>query len=584
MKKVTAAIALSSFLFFSCLTSTFDTASDPNDFDSLTVTEDAESDAKSAQEETSENSSSAPEGTEATNTDTTQNTAETEASAETAEETSANTDAVEYISETETAAEQTETLPDQNETAASQEEKITDPEILNPEEVYITEKVPEQILEEDEKLLSALPENQTKKQDEQVTVNLPETEVPVQAEKTAQTIPAEPVKTTQVAVKDNSTKTQTVVTEKKPQPETTAKPEVKNEVQKPQVSKPQIPVQNVKIPQPKTVQPAKEDTKPGDKSIEIKPEEKTVYQEIDEYNKDQIENPQEEKPVQADPVPSRTTTVKNNQAFDITYPGTGWIYLGEHDHDNKFIFSGRKIADGQTTFSLKAKKSGKALLHFYKNDPLTGKYIDDYIEVEISKDFNTSSQRAAAPDYASVVPSKPKKEIPAETESNADTKVTAAKEPEKKTDSKIEYKEEKTEPVIDTGITTNIKSTDSKETENTVNTITVTETGTASAQKVQPEEEKPQGTLLDQAKKAYNDKDFPKALTLVRQYLDSATNLIDEAIYLEGQILEAKSSVRNIKDSLKCYETIIENWVQSSRWEDAKKRSTYLRRFYIDIR
>ena len=53
---------------------------------------------------------------------------------------------------------------------------------------------------------------------------------------------------------------------------------------------------------------------------------------------------------------------------------------------------------------------------------------------------------------------------------------------------------------------------------------------------------------------------------------------------LEGLILEAKSSARNIKSAIGAYDTLIKNWPQSPYWRRANERSIYLKRFYIDIR
>ncbi len=55
---------------------------------------------------------------------------------------------------------------------------------------------------------------------------------------------------------------------------------------------------------------------------------------------EQEEAPQEEKP---EPVASRSMTIRNNQFVDVTYPGSGWIYLGEEDGGDRFIFQGRKL-------------------------------------------------------------------------------------------------------------------------------------------------------------------------------------------------------------------------------------------------
>ena len=91
-------------------------------------------------------------------------------------------------------------------------------------------------------------------------------------------------------------------------------------------------------------------------------------------------------------------------------------------------------------------------------------------------------------------------------------------------------------------------------------------------------------SLLEQAQKAYDEKRFADALDLVRKFLDIATENIDAGIFLEGQILEAKSEVRDIKSAIGDYDSIVKNWPQSKFWTRANEREIYLKRFYINIR
>ena len=108
------------------------------------------------------------------------------------------------------------------------------------------------------------------------------------------------------------------------------------------------------------------------------------------------------------PVPSRSMTVKRNQLIDVVYPGKGWIYQenideeGNSDVRNKnFIFGGRKLGGENQSFTLRSRVPGKFLLHFYKNDTLTGNYIDDYLEVIVTDEAaDSSAGHITAPSYA----------------------------------------------------------------------------------------------------------------------------------------------------------------------------------------
>lgn len=271
-------------------------------------------------------------------------------------------------------------------------------------------------------------------------------------------------------------------------------------------------------------------------------------------------------------VPSRKVTIKKNQYLDVNYPGTGWIYLGEDGKTAKLIFLGRKILDSNTRFTLRSKLPGTSVLHFYKNDILLGKYIDDYLEVTIEDEVSVTSEHAVCPSYAEVVPQKPQpksseiapKEVKENSVTTTDTKPI---EP---------VVAENSEP-SNTNIQTVIQSSTPKE--DTVESAKVSNESKATTTKPAKK-----GDLLESARQEYNNKNYVEALSDVQQFFENAMDRIDEGLYLEGQILEAKSEIQNIKSAITAYESLMKNYPSSSLWNDAKQRSTYLRRFYIDIR
>ena len=105
-------------------------------------------------------------------------------------------------------------------------------------------------------------------------------------------------------------------------------------------------------------------------------------------------------------IPSRSVSMKNYQYLDIVYPGNGWIYLGESDNSKNFIFYGRKLGGKDTSFTLRSKNPGRFILHFYKNDALTGNFIDDYLEVIVDDEKSSSNEHILCPMYKEIVPPK----------------------------------------------------------------------------------------------------------------------------------------------------------------------------------
>lgn len=260
--------------------------------------------------------------------------------------------------------------------------------------------------------------------------------------------------------------------------------------------------------------------------------------------------------------PSRSMTAKNNQYVDIIYPGRGWIYMGEDEGKDQILrYFGRKLGTENTTFTLRTTKSGETVLHFYKNDVLKGEYIDDYLEIKVLEQSAKPNERAKAPSYEESVPQKPVR-----LEKKAETQEEAQKTDEIKN---IEEKTSGNEQKLSSQDETNLKQND------------------VSKEVSKPEQKKSlkidTKNLLEQAKKDFEAKFYAQALSEVQQYLDTQNTRIDEALFLQGQILEADSEVKNIKSAIDSYNSLIKNYPASTFWQEANRRKIYLNRYYVNI-
>ena len=291
--------------------------------------------------------------------------------------------------------------------------------------------------------------------------------------------------------------------------------------------------------------------------------------------------------------PSRSMTIKKNQYIDITYPGTGWIYLGQKDNKKDFTFFGRKLGGKDTSFTLRAKNPGTYLLHFYKNDPLTNSYIDDYLEVIVENKETSSTEHILAPNYATIVP--PKVTITAETrkenkKQNINKTVDENKNKQQKTQEEQIQNIASKKP-IDSSVKTVIQTQDEEntneisETSNTQNIIeTKQEENNTQKQPNQNLDKLKESELLALAKKQFTNKEHSNALFTLEKFFEKAVSKIDEGLFLQGQILESKSDVQNIKGAIDSYELIVKSYPASAYWTQANKRTIFLKRFYINIR
>ena len=271
-------------------------------------------------------------------------------------------------------------------------------------------------------------------------------------------------------------------------------------------------------------------------------------------------------------IPSRSVTLKKFEYLDVTYPGSGWIYMGLTDNSKDIAYFGRKLGTKDTKFTLQARAAGTKIIHFYRNDPLTGQYLDDYIEVIIQPENGSNKTHIEAPEYKLPVKKieKPVKQIEEQSEE------TEAKIEAETVKPEVEKKQvEKSVPAKPVPVVSEKKQVEKtpaqKENEQTVQTENSVQTPNSQ-------------TLLKEAQLLYNEKEYKSALSKLNQFFELSTDNRDEALYLKGQILEEKSEVRDIKGAIDAYSTLTKNYPASKYWDSANKRIIYLKRFYLEVR
>ena len=299
------------------------------------------------------------------------------------------------------------------------------------------------------------------------------------------------------------------------------------------------------------------------------------------------EPPAEQSGVSSDkkPVPSRSVQMKTNETLSITYPGSGWIYLGSTSEYNNLESTGKRTLNNETIFTLVSRESGKQIHHFYKLDNLTGKFIDDYIEVDVQGDKGSLYTVVKAPEYKNIVPKQP--ETPAISSKTLD-RINAEKEAAEAAG------EISITPVDNAVIPAEPKEEILPNEKRDFVEYTGEEEYTPNI--VEPEETTPKidinpytelkdaSELLEKAKQFIADKKYQDAELCLKAFFEISTEKRDEGLYLLGQVYEQDSPVKNIKASINSYQNLMDNYPESNYYEEANKRIIYLKRFYIEIR
>ncbi len=299
--------------------------------------------------------------------------------------------------------------------------------------------------------------------------------------------------------------------------------------------------------------------------------------------------------------PSRSVTMKVTEYLDVSYPGKGWIYMGATDNSKNITYFGRQLGTENTNFSLQARQPGRKILHFYKNDAVSGQIIDDYIEVIVETERGSATTHIEAPAFKMPLKAKRPVRKAAETvtesaaveydDSNDDVELIAAPE-EKTAKNKVSSKTSANAQV--TAQNNNTADTSSPKTENgdslakasqqaLLSASEGTAAGDAALSSVE-KSEKDLSQLLTLAKTQFTEKKYSEALKNINEYLGASNDSRDEALYLQGQILEAKSDIQDISGAINSYTTLTKNYPASKFWDKANKRIIYLQRFYLQGR
>lgn len=289
-----------------------------------------------------------------------------------------------------------------------------------------------------------------------------------------------------------------------------------------------------------------------------------------------IENEENTETAEVFPV-SRSVSLKVSEYLDISYPGNGWIFMGATDNSKNITYFGRKLGTQNTNFSLQARIPGTKILHFYKNDNLTNQIIDDYIEVKVLEERGSNQTHVEAPEFK--MPVKAKRPVVKTPSVEAAGEIAAAEVTDAVSDGvedvisvekKTTPKKNQTNPAVQ------------NKTENQL--LPQQQAAEVSEQQSSQPAQKDISALLAAAKTQFEGKDYKKAQDSINEYLSNSKDKRDEALFLQGQILEAKSEIQDIAKAIDSYTTLTKNYPASKYWDKANKRIIYLKRFYLQGR
>jgi hypothetical protein len=95
--------------------------------------------------------------------------------------------------------------------------------------------------------------------------------------------------------------------------------------------------------------------------------------------------------------------------------------------------------------------------------------------------------------------------------------------------------------------------------------------------------ETPAEEYLRRAREEYEADHIPEAVAILNQFMARFPLGSDEALWLYAQLYEKQGPFRNIRLSLDYYRRLVNEYPQSNRYNDSRRRISYLERYYINI-
>ena len=289
------------------------------------------------------------------------------------------------------------------------------------------------------------------------------------------------------------------------------------------------------------------------------------------------------------PKVSRMVAVEEKQRLELTYPGHGWVYVGEQTSQPGLKYEQRKLQDNTSIFMFTAEKKGDYILHFSYFDVFTNEFVTDAVAVSVSAARSTAAKAMVkAPDY--------------QTEADSDATEAQAN---KNTQAAASQPSGNSTAPTGTGTTTHTAQaaaeapqtagtgSQSKTSEQAMSTGTAeaassaagnTGDSTGQAPAAASEEVLSPDQLLEKARTAIAAADAGKALTYLNNFFTTAEEKLDEGWLLKGRAYELNGSMRNIRLALDAYKTLTDGFPQSKYWAEADARIRYITGFYINIR
>jgi len=269
---------------------------------------------------------------------------------------------------------------------------------------------------------------------------------------------------------------------------------------------------------------------------------------------------------------TRISTVRGER-FELRFPGTGWVYLGDEGGQEGLKYETRRFEDTQAVYTMNPEATGEYLLRFQRQNPVDQSTEISLVRVVVSEKAASTTQAPATP-------------APASTAATGATTAASTGATASGTTAPTGAATAAATPVGTTagttaGTSTGTSSVDSSSTG--AATAGASTTGTA-APGVSAASLTDPAALIKLARDELGAKRVQTAIEALDRYLSLYPYGTDELFYLYALAYEQDTPFRNIKKAYENYKRVRDEYPRSARWQAADERVSYLERHYFGLR
>jgi hypothetical protein len=291
-----------------------------------------------------------------------------------------------------------------------------------------------------------------------------------------------------------------------------------------------------------------------------------------------------------DIVYSRSVKAYTGQYIEIPFRGPGWVYLGELGSRRGVFFDNRQIDSEGMVFVFRADETGTFSLKFNRQDFIRDVIITDYVQVIVgeapsitgtawSSAHNAPERVYAGPRWPPADGAPPAAD--AGRPQNASDTAGALPPAAAETNGPPALSGSAAAAPAAAGDEAAAAAALPSPNGEPQSGASVPEEAARAEYPAAPESPP---DLLALAKTEYDAGRIASALNALGRYHSANPFGNDELYWLYGQTLEANGPTRDIKTALEYYRRLVDEYPQSARYDEARRRVAYLERFYFNIR